>query len=331
MKERGGKTVCVTVTMAVLLMSAVWNSISSAQTYPAKAIKLIVPFPPGGPTDIVARVVARKLSEGLGQQVIVDNRAGAGGTIGAEAAAKSTGDGYTLLFGTTGTLAGAPNLYSHLGYDPVRSFAPISMVSIAPLLIVVHPSVPTTTLREFIEFAKSKPGQINAGSAGSGTPPHIAVEMFKTLAGIQLVHIPYKGTAAAVLALLAGDVQIFIDQFNGSLQQAVRAGKLRALAVTSSKRLPQLANVPTAAEAGLPGFEVSGWTGLLAPRGTPAEGISQLNGEVLKALASKDIRDILANQGVEPAGNTPQQFSDFIGEEIGRWSRAIKASGAKVD
>ena len=331
LRAGGGRVICRTATIATVLFGAIGISVSTAQTFPARPIKLIVATAPGGPPDITGRILAQKLSEGMDQQVIVENRAGAGGTIGSEEVAKAKPDGYTLLFGTTGTLAGAPNLYSNLGYDPVRSFAPISLVSIAPLLIVIHPSVPAASLREFIEFAKARPGRINAGSAGNGTPPHIAVEMFKTLAGIDLVHIPYKGSGAGVLGLIAGDVQVYIEQFNGALQQAVRAGKLRALAIASSKRHALLPNVPTAAEAGLPGYEVSGWTGVLAPRGTAPEVIRQLNGEVLKALATKEVRDTLANQGIAPAGSTPQQFSAFIAEEIAKWSRAIKASGAKVD
>ena len=305
-------------------------SIAQAPSFPVKPLKLIVPVPAGGPLDIAGRIVAQALSAGLGQQVIVENRPGAGATLGAEAVAKSPPDGYTLLLGSTGSLASSPSLYSKLGYDSRKSFAPIGLIGTAPFVIVVNSSVPAASLKEFIELARSRPGQINYGSPGNGLPPHIISEAFKTMTGLNLVHVPYKGTAGSVTALISGDVQFMIEQY-APMQPHIRAGKIRPLAVASAKRYPQLADVPATTEAGLPGFEWSAWTGLLAPRGTPPEIIARLNAETAKALKIKEVRDILANQGIEPAGNTPEQFAAFIDVEIDKWSRAVKASGASID
>jgi len=305
-------------------------STSSGQAFPARPLKIIVPISPGGPPDIAGRIIAQRLSEELGQQVVVENRPGAGGTLGAEVAAKSPPDGYTILLGSTGSLAAGPSLYSNAGYDSRKSFAPISMIGIAPFVIVVNSSVPAMSLKEFIELARSKPGEINNGTSGNGLPPHIVSEIFKTMTGLNIVHIPYKSVPASVTALITGDVQLVIEQF-APLQQHIRAGKIRPLAVATAKRYSQLPNVPTAAEAGLPGYEWSAWTGLLAPRGTPPEIIARLNAETVKALAAREVRDILAIQGIEPAGNSPEQFAAFIDVEVEKWSRAVKVSGAKID
>jgi tripartite-type tricarboxylate transporter receptor subunit TctC len=306
------------------------HSTSSGQAFPARPLKIIVPISPGGPPDIAGRIIAQRLSEELGQQVVVENRPGAGGTLGAEVAAKSPPDGYTILLGSTGSLAAGPSLYSSAGYDSRKSFAPISMIGIAPFVIVVNSSVPAMSLKEFIELARSKPGEINNGTSGNGLPPHIVSEIFKTMTGLNIVHIPYKSVPASVTALITGDVQLVIEQF-APLQQHIRAGKIRPLAVATAKRYSQLPNVPTAAEAGLPGYEWSAWTGLLAPRGTPPEIIARLNAETVKALAAREVRDILAIQGIEPAGNSPEQFAAFIDVEVEKWSRAVKVSGAKID
>jgi tripartite-type tricarboxylate transporter receptor subunit TctC len=318
------------VVAGVLCMAASAASIAQAPSYPARPVKMIIPIPPGGPPDIAGRIVAQKLTEGLGQQVVVENRPGAGGTIGAQAAALSPPDGHTVLLGSTGSLASSPGLYSNVGFDSRKSFAPISLIGIAPFVIVVNASTPAATLREFIEFARSKPGQINYASSGNGLPPHIVGESFKTATGLNLIHIPYKGVPAEIAALLSGDVQIVFEQL-APLLPHIRAGKLRPLAVAAAKRYSQLPDVPTAAEAGLPGYEWSAWTGLLAPRGTPVEIIARLNAETTKVLATREVRDILANQGIEPAANTPEQFAAFIDVEVEKWSRAVKASGAKID
>jgi len=312
---------------------AVWLAITAADAsaqYPSKPIKFIVPFPPGGPTDIVGRVVAQKLSGGLGQPIIVENRPGAGGTVGTEAVSRLPGDGYTLLLGTTGTLANAPSLYPNLGYDPLKSFAPISRLTNGVFLVVVQDSVPAKNLRELIQLARSVPGQLAFGDGGNGTPPHIAGEMFKIAAGVDLLHVPYKGMGAAVTDLVAGRIQLLFEQLP-ALHAHIRAGKIRALAVAGSKRLPQLPEVPTTGEAGLSGYEVSGWFGLLAPTRTPRDIVMRLNGEVQRALESKEVRETFWNQGTEPVGGTPEQFAAFIGEEGAKWGRAIRMSGAKVD
>lgn len=303
---------------------------ASAQAYPTKAIRLIVPFPSGGVPDIVGRLVAQRLSDGLGQNVFVDNRAGAAGTVGVEAGSRSPADGYTIVLGTTGTLASAPTLYPRLGYDPVRSFAPISLLVSAPFLVVVHPSVPARTLRELIDLARSRPGELNFGSVGSGSPPHVAGEMLKTASRVDLVHVPYKGLPTAVADLVTGRIHVMFNQLAPFLPY-LKAGRLSALAVASTSRIPQLPDVPTAAESGLPGYEVSIWFGLLAPAGTSNNIVARLNAEVLKALTTKDLRDGLSAQGFEPAGSSPEQFSSLIVSETAKWSRAIKASGAKID
>lgn len=322
--------VIAAVGFAMSVVLEPWSTAAFAQAYPSKPVKLIVPFPAGGVPDIVGRVIAQGLSQRLGQSMPVDNRAGAAGTVGMEAGAKSPADGYTLILGTTGTLASAPSLYPNLGYDPVKSFAPVSLLISAPFLVVVHPSVPANSLRELVAFAKSRAGQLNFGSIGSGSPPHIAGEMFKISAGVDLVHIPYKGLPTAVTDLLTGRIQIMFNQL-APFQSHVHAGTLRALAVAAPNRIPQLPSVPTTTESGLPQFEVSIWQGLLVPRGTPNEVVTRLNEEVLKVLSTKEVRDSLSAQGFEPIGTSPEKFSAYIVSETVRWSDAIKASGAKLD
>lgn len=300
------------------------------QAYPSKPVKLIVPFPPGGPTDIVGRMVAQKLSDGLGQSVIVENRPGAGGTVGSAAAAKSEPDGYTLLYGSTSTLAIAPSLYRNAPYEPLKAFAPVSLVSRGPILVAVNAEVPARTLKEFIDLAKKSPGKYSYGSAGSGTPPHLAGELFKSLAGVNLLHVPYKGGAPAINDLVGGQVQaIFEGQV--ALMPHIKSGKVRALAISSEKRNPALPDVPTAAEAGLPQYDAHFWSGLVAPAGTPPDVIKRLNAVLVKALAAPDMREALGRQGLESFGNTPEEFRKYIASEIERWSAVIKASGAKVD
>lgn len=309
------------------LLAAPW---ALAQNYPVKPVKIVVPFPPGGPTDIVGRFVAGKLGETLGQPFVVDNRAGAGGTIGSETVSQAAADGYTLLYGSTSTLAMAPSLYRKLGYDPRKSFAPISLVSSGPLLIAVNAAVPATTLAQLITLAKDKPGSLNYGSAGNATPPHLAAEMFKSLAGVDLVHVPYKGGGPALQAVTAGEVQVFFEGLVSLLPQ-IRAGRLRALAISSLARDPALPDVPTVAEAGLPAFQVSFWSGLVAPAGTPPEVLATLNAALRQALSGNEARAALMRLGLEPAGSTPAEFARFIDTEIARWERVIQSSGAKLD
>ena len=300
------------------------------QAYPAKPIHLIVPFPPGGPTDIVGRLVAQKISEGVGQPVVVENRAGAGGTVGSIAASKAAPDGYTLLYGSTSTLAIAPSLYRNLPYDPRKSFVPISLVSRGPILVAVNAQVPARTLKELIDLAKKQPGKLSYSSAGSGTPPHLAGELFKAVAGVDLLHVPYKGGAPAISDLVGGQVQaIFEGQV--ALAPHLQSGKVRALAITGAQRSPALPDVPTAAEAGLPQYDANFWSGLVAPAGTPPEAIQRLNSVLAKALASPEVRETLTRQGLEPAGNTSKEFASYIGAEMEKWAGVVKASGAKLD
>ena len=319
--------------MLRLLVSAILGlaaGVAAAQAYPSKPIHLIVPFPPGGPTDIVGRLVAQKVSEGVGQPVVVENRAGAGGTVGSSAAAKAPPDGYTLLYGSTSTLAIAPALYRDLAYDPRSAFAPISLVSRGAILAAINAQVPARTLAEFIALAKSPSSKLSYGSAGSGTPPHLAGELFKTIAGVDLLHVPYKGGAPAINDLVGGQVQaIFEGQV--ALLPHIKSGRVRALAVSGDKRDPALPDVPTFAEAGLPKYDAYFWSGLVAPAGTPPEVIAKLNGVLVKALNAIDAREALMRQGLEPAGTTPQQFGAFIASEVERWGRVAKASGAKLD
>ena len=316
------------IALAALCLLA--SPLALAQAYPAKPVKLIVPFPPGGPTDIVGRFVASKLSEALGQQFVVENRAGAGGTVGSEVASQATADGYTLLYGSTSTLAMAPSLYRKLAYDPRKSFAPISLVSSGPMLVAVNASVPANTLAELIALAKDKPGRLNYASAGNATPPHLAAEMFKSMAGVNLVHVPYKGGGPALQAVTAGEVQILFEGLVTLLPQ-IKSGRLRALAISAAARDPALPDVPTSAEAGLPAFQVNFWSGLVAPAGTPPEVVATLNAALRQVLAGGDAKATLTRFGLAPAGNTPPEFSRFIDSEILRWERVIQASGAKVD
>jgi tripartite-type tricarboxylate transporter receptor subunit TctC len=301
-----------------------------AQPYPARPVKLIVPFPPGGNTDIVGRLIAHKLTDAFGQQVYVENRGGAGGTIGAEAAAKSPADGYTLFFSTTGTFASAPSMQSALRYDPVKDFAPISTLANAPVVIIVSAAAQPRTLRELIELAKAQPGALKFGSAGTGHFVHVAGEMFKDMARVELLHVPYKGIAPALIDLLAGRIDVMFDAF-AAYEPHLQSGKLRALAVANPSRLSRLPDVPTTAEAGLPDYVLASWFGLAAPAGTPAQAIERVNAQVLKAIAAADVRDQMARLGLEPGGSTPQEYAAMIAEELARWRNVVKTAGIKLE
>ena len=307
------------------------HSTGPGSFYPAHPLRLIVPFPAGGSTDLIGRSLAKKLGEDLGQQVIVENRAGAGGTIGVGALAKSPADGYALGLGTVSTLGMAPVVRANPPYDSLVAFAPVSLIASAPFIVVVNASVPATSLAELIALAKAKPGTLNFASIGDGTLQHFAGESFKSLARVDIVHVPYKGVAPALVDLLAGQVQIGFDILASFQLQNVQSGKLRALAVLGPARVAQLPSVPTAAEAGLPGLEVNAWFGLIAPKGTPAEIVARLNAEVRKAVVSAELREAIATQGLEPAADSPQEFADVIGKEMARWAQVVKTSGFKVE
>ena len=298
--------------------------------YPNKPIRLIIGFPPGGSTDIVGRIVAMKLSERLGQPVIVDNRGGAGGTIGAELASKATPDGYTLTIGTTSTHAVAAGAYSKLPYDPIKNFAPVSLVAITPYLLVVNPQVQANSLADLVSLAKSQPGKLNYASAGNGSTTHLAMEMLKDAAKINLVHIPYKGNGPADIAILGGEVQSVFGSMPALLQNT-KAGKLRALAVGTARRSPALPDVPTVAELGYPGFEAALWLGVLAPAGTPQPIIDRLNRELTSIAATPDFRSLMDKNGAEPISNTPEQFATMIRAEVERYTKVVKAVGVKLD
>ena len=323
-------------TLAALV--AVSAAHASAQPYPSKPIRLVVPFPAGGTTDILARDVGQRLTESWKQPVVVDNRPGAAGNLGTEIVAKSAPDGYTLEMCTVSSHAINPGLYSKLPYDHIKDFAPVILVARVPNVLEVNPGVPVKTVADLIKLAKEKPGQINFASSGSGTSIHLSGELFKTMTGVDMVHVPYKGSAPAIADLMGGQVQVMFDNLPSSLQQ-IKAGKLRAIAVTSAQRAPALPDVPTISESGVPGFEATSWFGVVAPAGTPPAIIKQLNAEIDKWLQSPEGREKLMAQGAlidqrgetVMAGGSPEQFAAFMRAETEKWAKVIKASGAKVD
>jgi tripartite-type tricarboxylate transporter receptor subunit TctC len=314
-------------TAAVCLITA---GTGAAQTYPDRPIKLIVPFPPGGPTDVMGRLVAQSLSTNIGQSVVVENRAGAGGTIGAKAVAGADPDGYTLLYGSTSTLAIAPALYKNLEYDPTKGFTPVAMVSDVPFVLVVGPRVPVKSVQELIAHAKANPGKLNFSSAGNGTPPHLTGEMFKAATGTDIVHIPYKGGAPSITDVMAGQVEMTFET-TSVLLSLIREGKLKALAVTSATRRPELPDVPTMIESGLAGFRANSWTGVVGPAGLPASVVTKLNAAINDGLKSAAVKETFAKLGVEAKIGSPQDFATMISDEMQKWSAIVKSSGAKID
>jgi tripartite-type tricarboxylate transporter receptor subunit TctC len=304
--------------------------LAQTASYPNKPIRIVVPFPPGGATDILARAAGQRLQEAFGQPVVIDNRPGAGGNIGAELVAKAPPDGYTFLMGTVGTHAINASLYAKMPYDHVKDFVPVVLVAGVPNVLVVHPSVPANSVQELIAYAKANPGKLNFASSGSGTSIHLSGELFKVLTGVQMQHVPYKGSAPAVADLIGGQVQLMFDNLPSALPQ-IKGGKLKALAVTSATRAPALPDVPTVAEAGVPGFEASSWFGLLAPAGTPPDIVAKINGEVAKWLATPEAREKLAAQGANAAGGTPADFAKHIATETTKWAKVVKESGAKAE
>jgi tripartite-type tricarboxylate transporter receptor subunit TctC len=298
--------------------------------FPTKPVRLIVPFTPGGSTDILARAIGQKLSETWKQPVVIDNRPGAGGSIGMELAAKSQPDGYTMVMGHIGTLAANPALYRSLPYDPVKDFAPVTLVAMVPNVLVVGPSVPSRNVAEFVALAKSKPGKLDYGSGGNGSAAHLAMEYFKLKAGVDLQHVPYKGTAPALTDLLGGQIAVILTGLPPVLQH-VKAGKLRILGVASKQRLKSFPDIPTIAESGVPDFEAPQWYGLLVPAGTPKDIVVKIQRDAVAALKDPTVNERLAGEGAEPVGNTPEQFAAFIRSEIDLWGKVIRATGMKAE
>ncbi|QOL49041.1 Bug family tripartite tricarboxylate transporter substrate binding protein [Massilia litorea] len=303
---------------------------AQAQAFPSKALTIVVPFSAGGTTDILARVVGQYMAKDLGQPVIIDNRAGAGGNIGAQMVARAAPDGYTLLMGTVGTHAINQSLYKKMPFDPIKDFAPITRVALVPNLLVANPSQPFKTVKELIAYAKANPGKVSFASSGSGTSIHLSGEMFQQMAGVEMQHIPYKGSAPALTDLLGGQTAIMFDNMPSVISH-VRAGKLRPIAVTTPTRSPALPDVPTIAESGVPGYSATSWFGILAPANTPAPVIAKLNASILKALADPEVKKKLAEQGAEPHGEKPEQFAEFIRSETAKWGQTVKVSGATAD
>jgi len=300
-----------------------------AQPYPAKPVRVVVPFPPGGPTDVVARGIAQKMTEGLGQTVVIENRGGAGGALGTELVAKSPADGYTLLMGTIGGLAVAMSLLPNRGYDTLRDFAPITQAVNVTNILVTHPSVPAKSVKALLEIARARPGQLNYASSGNGTVTHLAGELLKLMGKVNIVHVPYKGGAPALTALVSGETDMSYENSLIILPQ-IKAGKVKALAVTGAKRSPLLPALPTIGET-LPGYSASGWYGLVAPAATPKDALARLNAAAVRALRAPEVVERLSSQGAEPVGNSAEEWGGFIRSEIEKWARVVKAANMKAD
>ena len=313
--------------MSALVCAAL--PVAAQTSYPSKPIRVILPFPPGGSTDIVARLIGQKLTESWGQPVLVDNRPGAGGNIAAEAAAKAPPDGYTLLQANVAHAIGA-TLYPKLSYDLVTSFAPVIHLASTPYVLLAHPSIPAKNTRELIALAKTRPGALTYASAGAGSATHLSGELLKTMSGTDILHVPYKGTGPAVTALLSGEIGLYFTAVPAAVP-LVKGGRVRALGVTSAARSPQMPDVAPIAEAGLKGYDTATWHGLLAPAATPKDIVAKLNGELQKILAQKDVREKLVGQGLDPVGGTPDAFGAYLKSEIAKWAKVVKASGAKPE
>lgn len=319
---RGNAVFC----LALLLVGSI---ATAAETYPTKPIRFVTPYAAGGGADLIARTLGQKLSELLGQPVVVDNRPGAGATVGADIVAKSPPDGYTILLADTSHAIGA-SLYKRLPYDAVRDFAAVSQVVSGANILVVNPAMPANSVKELIAYAKSRPAELNYGSAGNGSPGHLAVELFKRMAGVDIVHIPYKGAAPATADLLSGRVHLMSGGMSAAVPH-VRSGKLRALAVTSRKRSPAVPDVPTVAESGLPGYDVSTWFGVLAPSQSAAHAVSKLNAAIIELLKGADVRERFSPLGLEPAGSTPGEFGAHVRSEVVKWRKVVRDAGLRVD
>jgi tripartite-type tricarboxylate transporter receptor subunit TctC len=324
----------VVVTCCALLALPAFSALLAlpvcAQDYPLRPVRLIVPFPPGGGNDIVARAVAQELGKSLGQQFVVDNRAGAGGAVGAELAARSPADGYTLFLGGVGSHVVNPSLHPKLSYDPIRDFAPVTLIASAPSVLVVHPSLQAARLAELTALAKAHPGKLNYASNGNGSSAQLAAVLYESMAGVRMVHVPYKGVAQALVDLMSGEVQLMFGTLVAILPH-IKAGRLRALAVTGRDRSALLPEVPTLAESGLPGYEAGSWYGILAPAGTPGAIVARLNAEINAAIRQPEVRERLAAEGAEVVGGTPEQFAAHIRGELGRTKKLVREAGLRIE
>ncbi len=316
--------------LGVVVTPAQAQSVGALQNYPNKPIRLIIPQSPGGPSEMIARLTGYELAENLGQSIVLDNRSGAGGSVGCEIASKAPPDGYTLLLGPPGCLTVNPSLYQKLPYDTLRDFQPITQLTSGPQMLVVHPSIAAHSVKELIALAKAKPGQFNFASGGAGAFNHLAFELFKNAAGVQIVHVPYKGTGPASAALVGGQVHMMMATLPPALPH-VKAGRLRGLAVSSAQRSRAVPDVPTIAESGLPGFETVSWHSILAPAKTPKPIITRLHSELVKMLAQPDVRERFASQGLDVVGSTPEEFTEHIKREMAKWAKIIKAIGIKAE
>jgi tripartite-type tricarboxylate transporter receptor subunit TctC len=323
------RNACAATLISCAAFSAAVHA-QSASSYPSKPVRWIVPFPPGGGTDAISRTLTQKLSEAWGQQVIADNRPGSGGTIGLAIAAKLPADGYNIVLGQLANVAIAPALYAKLPYDGVKDFTPVTLALTSPLILVVHPSVPAKNVKELIALARAKPDSITFGSPGNGTTGHLGTEIIKSAGKVKMVHIPYKGAVPAFTGLLGGEIAVYLSSIQPALPM-LKAGRVRALGVTSAKRMPTLPDVPTIAETGLPGYQVTNWYGVMAPAGVPKDILAKLHGDLVKVMKSPDVQQRFAAEGGDATPNTPEQFGAFIRDEIVKWGKAVKESGAKVD
>jgi tripartite-type tricarboxylate transporter receptor subunit TctC len=324
------RTTGLTLALGVVTAVALAEPCAAQPSWPVKPVRVVIPFPPGGPTDIVGRAAARKIEEAFGQPAVIENRGGAGGTVGAEFVARSPADGYTLIVGSLSTHGISPSLYPKLGYDVIRDFSHVTLLALVDNFLVVHPRVPARNLKELIDYARRNPGKLNFGSVGVGGASHLMAEMVNSMAGIRTVHVPYKGAAPATAALLGGEVDFFLSGIPALLPH-VKAGRLRAIANTHSRRSSLAPDVPTMIESGLPGYDVSTWYVMSAPAGTPREIVNRVNGVVVKGLRSPETLESFAQMGAEVMGTTPEQTVEFLRGEIAKWAKVVKASGAKPE
>ncbi len=324
------KFIVILAIVAAARVALAGESPGTSSPYPAKPVRFVIAFSPGGPSDILTRLLGGKLAESMGQPFVFDNRPGAGGNIAGEIVAKSPPDGYTLLMGNNSILATNASLYKNMSFDPVKDLAPITLVASQPNILVVHPSVPVKSVKEFIALAKARPGQLNYASSGSGAAAHLAAELFQSMTGTSMVHVPYKGAGPALIDELAGQCQVMFATAL-SVQPYIQSGRMRPLAVTTARRSPTMPELPTVAESGVPGFDASTWHGVVAPAGTPEGIIMRLNTEINRVLKLTDVRDRLTSQGAEIIGGTPQEFAAYIRKEIPKWAKVVKDSGARAD